>query len=514
MRCSPAPISGSRNCAAAAQWVKMIEAYRESKPDEFNTLLKEYREKYLQLVSSHDINKARGEALYNRFAPFYYCTALYVLVFILCAFSWLGHTEQFRRAAFYTLCLTFVIHTSALIARMYFQDRWSVFVTNLYSSAVFIGWGCVALGLILEKLYPIGIGNIVAAVLGVGTTIISHNLGAGGDTLEMMQAVLDTNFWLATHVTTVTFGYTATFVAGFIGIAYVARMLGTVIRDSFKTPGRAAPVDLIVFGCAAIGLVAIPVMILAIGLRSAADFEVIPGFVADILTFLAIAVGIIYAMALLFARASAENVDPHGHPIAGQVPSLARVMENFALDSDSSKKLTQMIYGVLCFATLLSFVGTVLGGIWADQSWGRFWGWDPKENGAILIVIWNALILHARWCGLVRDRGLAVLAIVGNMVTAWSWFGTNQLGIGLHAYGFDDRLAKGCSYFWMSQLAIILLGLIPRSYWSSATKKPGAGGLGQTASAVAPIIATPQQPQPAKGNKAGKKRVGIRGIRE
>ena len=61
----------------------------------------------------------------------------------------------------------------------------------------------------------------------------------------------------------------------------------------------------------------------------------------------------------------------------------------------------------------------MLGGIWADQSWGRFWGWDPKENGALLIVIWNALILHARWCGLVKDRGVAVLAVVGNMITAW-----------------------------------------------------------------------------------------------
>ena len=66
-----------------------------------------------------------------------------------------------------------------------------------------------------------------------------------------------------------------------------------------------------------------------------------------------------------------------------------------------------MIYGIVCFALLFSFVGTVLGGIWADQSWGRFWGWDPKENGALLIVLWNALILHARWGGLVSDRGLA-----------------------------------------------------------------------------------------------------------
>src|SRR5205814_2782209 len=92
------------------------------------------------------------------------------------------------------------------------------------------------------------------------------------------------------------------------------------------------------------------------------------------------------------------------------------------LEKDWIKSLGQATYGVLCFAMFLSFVGTVLGGIWADQSWGRFWGWDPKENGALLIVIWNALILHARWAGMVQQRGMAVLAVGGNIVTTWSWF--------------------------------------------------------------------------------------------
>ena len=81
--------------------------------------------------------------------------------------------------------------------------------------------------------------------------------------------------------------------------------------------------------------------------------------------------------------------------------------------SERGKDLARMIYGTLCFAMFFSFVGTVLGGLWADDSWGRFWGWDPKENGALMIVLWNALVLHARWGGMVKDRGLAVLAVVG-----------------------------------------------------------------------------------------------------
>ena len=97
-----------------------------------------------------------------------------------------------------------------------------------------------------------------------------------------------------------------------------------------------------------------------------------------------------------------------------------------------------MLYGTLCFAIFFSFVGTVLGGLWADDSWGRFWGWDPKENGALMIVLWNALVLHARWGGMVKGRGLATLAVGGNIVTTWSYFGVNELGVGLHAYGASE----------------------------------------------------------------------------
>jgi hypothetical protein len=126
-----------------------------------------------------------------------------------------------------------------------------------------------------------------------------------------------------------------------------------------------------------------------------------------------------------------------------------------------------MVYGIVCFATLFSFVGTILGGIWADQSWGRFWGWDPKENGALLIVLWNAIILHARWGGLVRQRGLMVMAVFGNIVTSWSWFGVNMLGIGLHSYGFMDSAFPWLIAFVASQLAFMMIGLLPPHLWRS-----------------------------------------------
>jgi cytochrome c biogenesis factor len=137
------------------------------------------------------------------------------------------------------------------------------------------------------------------------------------------------------------------------------------------------------------------------------------------------------------------------------------------LTPDLGKTLNRMVYGVVCFATLFSFVGTILGGIWADQSWGRFWGWDPKENGALLIVLWNAVILHARWGGMIRQRGLMAMAVFGNIITSFSWFGVNMLGIGLHSYGFMDKAFPWLVGFDISQVVLMVMALLPNRFWAS-----------------------------------------------
>jgi len=357
--------------AAGAAFEEILAAYRSGKAEKFNDAVAAYRAKFYTHVPADDLRRVEAEVYFNAFAPFYQCTMLYVVVLLLASLSWLVLPGPFARSAFWLAWLTFAVHTAALAMRMYIQGRPPV--TNLYSSAVFIGWGCVLLGLILEAIYRNGVGNFVAGALGFATALVAHFLGADGDTLEMLQAVLDTNFWLATHVTIVNLGYTATLVPGLLGAVFIVRGLFT--------------------------------------------------------------------------------------------PTLNR---------DEVKTLGQMTYGTICFAMLLSFTGTVLGGIWADQSWGRFWGWDPKENGALLIVIWNALILHARWAGLIRPRGMAVLAVLGNIVTVWSWFGTNQLGVGLHAYGFRKGMSQWIVISSVAHLAIAGLGMVPLRYWRSfAAMQPG-----------------------------------------
>jgi ABC-type transport system involved in cytochrome c biogenesis permease subunit len=356
--------------------VTMIDAYSRNDSQTFNQEVARYRgmlDEHIPTV----LAKTDFETRFNRIAPFIVCMALYIGVFLLAVGSWLGWREPLRRSAYVLLLVTLAFHTLALIGRIYISGRPPV--TNLYSSAIFIAWGTAIFAALLERVYRNGIGSVTAAVTAFPSLLIAHYLSfsGSGDTMEVLQAVLDTNIWLATHVVAITLGYAATFLAGFLGIAYI--LLGVA------------------------------------------------------------------------------------------TPMLS--------DETRRKAIARMIYGILCFAMILSFVGTVLGGIWADQSWGRFWGWDPKENGAVLIVLWNAVILHARWGGIVRERGLACLAVFGNIVTAWSWFGTNMLGLGLHSYGFMDSALFWLGAFVFSQLGIILIGNLPQGMWWSM-RTQGAQGRG------------------------------------
>lgn len=128
-------------------------------------------------------------------------------------------------------------------------------------------------------------------------------------------------------------------------------------------------------------------------------------------------------------------------------------------DKNLRRSLTRSVYGMLCLTLFLSLVGTVLGGIWANDSWGRFWGWDPKENGALIIVLACLAILHARLGGFLREWGLNIAAIGLAAVVTFSWWGVNLLGEGMHSYGF----AEGGSYINMlyALLALfVLFGLI------------------------------------------------------
>lgn len=322
-------------------------------------------------VASGQLRKLRLEVFLNETNPLIWAMTAYVVTMVLAAFGWAFRGRRLSRVVFLGLVFGAVIQTVTIGLRMWLSGRPPV--TNLYTSAIFVGWVAVLLSIWIERRYRGGIGAFVGSAVGFCTLIVAHHLALQGDTIEMMQAVLDSNFWLATHVVTICIGYGATFFAGALGIVYILR--GVCDR----------------------------------------------GFSEDI-----------------------------------------------------QKQITAMVYGTVCFALLFSFVGTVLGGIWADQSWGRFWGWDPKENGALLIVLWNAVILHTRMGGYIRQRGLMMMAVFGNVITSFSWFGVNLLGIGLHSYGFMEKGFVWLSVFIFTQLLVLWIGSLPPQYWRSLKKPPQA----------------------------------------
>jgi len=343
-------------------FVHMAKAYKNADAAGFNDALHGF-EAWLSREKPKAFSSAGSEETFNRAQPFISGMTLYVMA-LLGFFAWWGARRAWVRSiSMGLLCAAVLVHTLGLGARVVLQGRPPV--TNLYSSAVFVGWVAALLGLFSERIHKKGFAAAGGALLGFCTLLVAHHLTHSGDTMEMMRAVLDSNFWLATHVITVTIGYASTFLAGALGIAWIARL---------------------------------------------------------------------------------HLVKKH--------------------DAETDKALASLAYGVISFSLLFSFIGTVLGGIWADQSWGRFWGWDPKENGALLIVLWNASILHARWIGYVRERGIMVMAVFGNIVTAMSWFGVNMLGVGLHSYGFMDQAFWWLIVFSAGHLAFMLLALLPPRFWT------------------------------------------------
>jgi len=105
---------------------------------------------------------------------------------------------------------------------------------------------------------------------------------------------------------------------------------------------------------------------------------------------------------------------------------------------------TQSIYRCIQIGVVLLAFGIILGGIWADYSWGRFWGWDPKETWALIALLGYVAVLHGRIIGWIKNFELAAVSVVSFALVIMAWYGVNfVLGAGLHSYGFG---AGGVEY--------------------------------------------------------------------
>jgi ABC-type transport system involved in cytochrome c biogenesis permease subunit len=360
-------------------WNEMLIAYRAKNTTQWMQTAADVRTSSNAMSAQFLPKTLVLETLFNTLKPFAISFYLYGAAFAAILASYLFRSalsltpspligERDRRAtpdrergvtsllyffAFSLLLAAIVFNVVGLGVRMMIMQRPPV--TNLYGSIVFVSLIAALGGAMLETRLKNSLGIIIAAVLGAFLQLVGMKFDAEGDTMGQLVAVLDTNFWLGTHVVMMTTGYGCCLVGGIIGHVYLIRRL----------------------------------------------------------------------------------VKPADRQGAGD---LFRIMRGVAL--------------VAMFFTAL---GTILGGIWADQSWGRFWGWDPKENGALLIVLWLIWMLHGRLSGKLGELGFSAASALTLVVVALAWFGVNLLGVGLHSYGFTQNAAA--SFIIFCAIEILLIGV-------------------------------------------------------
>lgn len=333
----------------------MDRFYREGNQIEFDLACKRFQSLTNQRLEAkgHLPKHIDLEVFFNHLKPFLWAKIIYLLVFLLFLLSFMLTSRKFQQFVFGLLITGFVFHLTGLICRITILARPPV--SNLYETFIFVGFISVASGILIEKFNKKWLGVVTASLSGYIFLTIAGRFANDGDTMQMLVAVLNSNFWLSTHVTSITIGYAGTCVAGIIGHVY---MLQAVFKNKDK-----------------------------------------------------------------------------------------------ALLESTYKTLL----GALGFGLTMTFLGTNLGGIWADQSWGRFWGWDPKENGALLIILWTALLFHLKVGKMIGSLGLAVGSVLGIIVVMWAWFGVNLLSIGLHSYGFTSGLATNLTIYVILQIIFIII---------------------------------------------------------
>lgn len=149
------------------------------------------------------------------------------------------------------------------------------------------------------------------------------------------------------------------------------------------------------------------------------------------------------------------------------------VVFGYAFQQTSGKKegvntLASAVYRALQIGVVLLATGTVLGGVWANYSWGRFWGWDPKETWALIALLGYLVVLHGRFIGWFGPFGIAMGAILAFMGVIMAWYGVNfVLAAGLHSYGFG-----GGGYPYVASVVLLDLALVGFAAWKYKNKNP------------------------------------------
>ncbi len=303
-------------------------------------------------------SKIKAEIFFNKYHMFRYAWICYLLALLLVFGFSQTKKEAFRKGFLGLMGFGFLLHLLGFLLRVYISGRAPV--SNMYETVLWVPFGTLIFGALVGKwgknLFAF-VGSCVVAVFCLILSDLAPNIL--DPSIQPLEAVLRSNYWLLTHVLTITISYSAFFLAFILG-----------------------------------------------------DFSLY-----------------------------------------------------YHLNENKYRKqildLNLSIYRSLQIGVLLLAVGTVLGGIWADESWGRFWGWDPKETWAFIALMGYLAILHGRLVGMLKTFGMAASSVVAFSLVIMAWYGVNfWLGAGLHSYGFGSGGVEYVSVFVLVHiLYVIFVGL-------------------------------------------------------
>ena len=287
-------------------------------------------------------SSVKWEVFYNQVHPFRLTYICYLIAALILLFVWVRGSESKITLAWVFIWLGFALHTFGFGLRMYLSGRAPV--TNMYETVIWASYGAILFSMILEYVYKFRVMLLGGALMGLFAMIVADFAPAVLDpSLQPLEAVLRSNYWLVVHVMTITISYAA--------------------------------------------------FLLAFGLGD---------------------LGLIYFV-----------MDEEKH-------------------ADKIQKITTGVYRAMQIGVAFLAPGIILGGIWADYSWGRFWGWDPKETWALIALLGYIVVLHARLVGWLKNFGMIASGVITFSLVVMAWYGVNfVLGAGLHSYGFG---AGGVEY--------------------------------------------------------------------
>ena len=449
------------------------------------------------------------ETRFNEFSPFWKAPYAYGSALFLLAIS-LGFVGVAKNTLMGKVgSLTYLLGMGALLYGIGLEvygfylriliSGWAP-VTNMYETVIWVALVTAVLSFVFELIFH----RTYAALAGSGVallgTIAAANVPLLDPSIKSLVPVLRSNFWLTIHVLTEVSSYAAFGLAWGLGLIAVLYYLTATYRRSPSFTELALPL------VPALPLLSVGTVGLAASYGAFGESWLTGNTLFYTFAIMAglggmVSLGVIWALigesvSRVFYRwrlkgsgleDAAESPfgppqtadfgpshDQPARPVVKPTVDEIRAIEAASkpkLDPRSQmmqetaakiKPLSTFIYRSMQVGVLLIAAGTILGGVWADYSWGRFWGWDPKEVWALITLLVYLVPLHGRFAGWVNTFGLVIASVVCFLSVVMAWYGVNfVLGVGLHSYGFVEAGYQGA----MSIILAAIMSFPIGAYW-------------------------------------------------